>query len=54
MVTYELEESHPCELCTHCHNCGNRLVGEIYHVLKNGGEQETMCVGCLREKGLLW
>jgi hypothetical protein len=55
MATYEILDNRPCTLCTECtEGAHHSAEGEVYHVIKDGGEDTNMCVDCLREKGLLW
>ena len=55
MATYVVEEWGPCGLCNRCADCeGEKEEGMVWHVLENNPNAITMCIDCLREKGLLW
>lgn len=55
MATYVLEVDRACELCRGCVECeGLKDSGTVWHVVRDDNAGLTLCIDCLRERGLLW
>jgi hypothetical protein len=61
MVTYRVLDTRPCDVCRYCEWCKRNGLHTVHHLEKKSNlpdEHEYLsvmvCVGCLREKGLLW